>query len=54
MNDLATADLLMHERQMATADAPMAWSQGRMSAYLEMLPSALKPMIKQNVPWSRN
>lgn len=53
MNDLATAELLMAERQLAYDDAPMAWAKGRMSAYLEMLPAALKPVIEHAVPWDK-
>ena len=53
MNDLATAELLMAERSTTTIDVPRAWAQGRMSAYLDMLPNALKPVIQAETPWSR-
>ena len=53
MNDLATAEVLMAEREATVADAPRAWAQGRMSAYLDMLPSALKPVIQAEVPWGK-
>ena len=53
MNDLATSELLMAERQLPTIDAPTAWAKGRMSAYLDMLPTALKPVIGQAVPWEK-
>lgn len=53
MNDLATAELLMGERVSTATDAPMAWAKGRMSAYLDMLPSALKPVIKLDTPWEK-
>ena len=53
MNDLATAELLMAERQLASDDVPLAWAKGRMSAYLDMLPGALKPVIEQPVPWGK-
>ena len=53
MNDLATAEVLMAERDSIITDAPTAWAKGRMSAYLEMLPSALKPIIKLDTPWDK-
>ena len=53
MNDLATAELLMAERRLATEDTPAAWAKGRMSAYLELLPAALRPVIQQAVPWEK-
>ena len=53
MNDLATAELLMAERQLASDDVPLAWAKGRMSAYLDLLPAALKPVIEQSVPWDK-
>ncbi|MFM7123652.1 MAG: CHAD domain-containing protein [Fluviibacter sp.] len=53
MNDLATAEILMTERDGIMIDAPIAWAKGRMSAYLEMLPSALKPVIKLDTPWDK-
>jgi hypothetical protein len=53
MNDLATAEVLMSERDGIVIDAPTAWAKGRMSAYLEMLPSALKPVIKLDTPWDK-
>jgi inorganic triphosphatase YgiF len=53
MNDLATSELLMAERPQAAMDTPTAWAKGRMSAYLDMLPAALKPIIGQPVPWEK-
>lgn len=53
MNDLATAEVLMAERDNKVTDVPLAWAKGRMSAYLEMLPSALKPVIKLDTPWEK-
>jgi len=53
MNDLATAEVLMTERDSPVIDVPLAWAKGRMSAYLEMLPSALKPVIKLDTPWEK-
>lgn len=53
MNDLATAEVLMAERATKIIDAPRAWAQGRMSAYLEMLPNALKPVIQAETPWNK-
>lgn len=53
MNDLATAEVLMAERDTSVTDVPLAWAKGRMSAYLEMLPSALKPVIKLDTPWEK-
>ncbi len=53
MNDLATAELLMAERHLPSEDVPMAWAKGRMSAYLDLLPAALKPVIEQSVPWDK-
>lgn len=54
MNDLATAELLMAERHLPSDDVPLAWAKGRMSAYLDMLPAALKPVIEQAVPWEKS
>ena len=51
MNDLVTAEMLMAEREPKVADAPIAWAKGRMSAYLDMLPAALKPVIQADTPW---
>ena len=51
MNDLVTAEMLMAEREPKVADAPIAWAKGRMSAYLDMLPTALKPVIQADTPW---
>lgn len=53
MNDLATAEVLMAERESKIIDAPIAWAKGRMSAYLEMLPAALKPVIQAETPWEK-
>ena len=53
MNDLVTAEALMAEHNSTLIDAPMAWAKGRMSAYLDMLPSALKPIIKSDTPWEK-
>lgn len=53
MNDLATAETLLIERDPSVIDAPLAWAKGRMSAYLEMLPSALRPVLKLDAPWEK-
>lgn len=51
MNDLATGEVLLTLRPGNPLDMPVAWSRGRMSAYLEMLPAALKPVLDAKTPW---
>lgn len=51
MNDLVTGELLLATRPDTPFDLPVAWARGRMSAYLEMLPSALKPVLDAKTPW---
>lgn len=51
MNDLATGELLLAMRPGNPFDMPVAWTKGRMSAYLEMLPAALKPVLDAKTPW---
>ena len=51
MNDLVTGELLLATRPNTAFDLPVAWARGRMSGYLEMLPSALKPVLSTKVPW---
>lgn len=51
MNDLATAEILLAARPGSLFDLPVAWTRGRMSAYIEMLPSALKPVLAAKTPW---
>lgn len=51
MNDLVTCEALLALRPDAPLDLPVAWTKGRMSAYLEMLPAALKPVLDTKTPW---
>lgn len=51
MNDLATAEILLASRPGKPFDLPVAWTRGRMSAYIEMLPGALKPVLAAQTPW---
>ncbi len=51
MNDLATCEILLSLRPDHPFDLPVAWARGRMSAYIDMLPSALKPVLSAKVPW---
>lgn len=51
MNDLATGELLLATRPGQPFDLPVAWTRGRMSAYIEMLPAALKPVLDAKTPW---
>lgn len=51
MNDLATGEILLATRPGQPFDLPVAWTRGRMSAYVEMLPSALKPVLDAKTPW---
>lgn len=51
MNDLVTAEVLLALRPNMPLDLPVAWTKGRMSAYLEMLPAALKPVLNARTPW---
>lgn len=51
MNDLVTGEALLTLRPGNPLDMPIAWTRGRMSAYLEMLPAALKPVLDAKTPW---
>lgn len=51
MNDLVTGEALLALRPGAPCDLPVAWTKGRMSAYLETLPAALKPVLDAKAPW---
>lgn len=51
MNDLVTSEMLLALRPGAPLDLPVAWTKGRMSAYLETLPAALKPVLDARKPW---
>lgn len=51
MNDLVTCESLLALRPGAPLDLPVAWTKGRMSAYLETLPAALKPVLGAKPPW---
>ncbi|MEN9879780.1 MAG: hypothetical protein RIQ55_426 [Pseudomonadota bacterium] len=51
MNDLVTCEALLALRPGAPLDLPVAWTKGRMSAYLETLPAALKPVLDAKTPW---
>ena len=51
MNDLATGEILLAMRPGQPFDLPVAWTRGRMSAYIEMLPAALKPVLDAKTPW---
>ena len=51
MNDLVTGEMLLTLRPGNPFDLPVAWTRGKMTAYLEMLPSALKPVLNAKTPW---
>ena len=51
MNDLVTCEALLALRPGTPLDLPVAWTKGRMSAYLETLPAALKPVLDAKTPW---
>lgn len=51
MNDLATGEILLAMRPDQPFDLPVAWTRGHMSAYIEMLPAALKPVLDAKTPW---
>jgi CHAD domain-containing protein len=51
MNDLVTGEALLALRPDTPFDLPVAWTKGRMSAYLETLPAALKPVLEAKTPW---
>lgn len=51
MNDLVICESLLALRPDAPLDLPVAWTKGRMSAYLETLPAALKPVLEAKTPW---
>jgi CHAD domain-containing protein len=51
MNDLVTGEALLALRPDNPFDLPVAWTKGRMSAYLETLPAALKPVLEAKTPW---
>lgn len=51
MNDLVTGEALLALRPGNPFDLPVAWTKGRMSAYLETLPAALKPVLDAKTPW---
>lgn len=51
MNDLVTGEMLLALRPGDLFDLPVAWARGRMNAYLEMLPSAMKPVLDARTPW---
>lgn len=51
MNDLVTGEMLLALRPGNPFDLPVAWTKGKMTAYLEMLPSAIKPVLNARTPW---
>lgn len=51
MNDLVSGEALLASRPGNPFDLPVAWTKGRMSAYLETLPAALKPVLDAKTPW---
>ena len=51
MNDLVTGEMLLTLRPNNPFDLPVAWTKGKMTAYLEMLPSALQPVLNAKTPW---
>lgn len=51
MNDLATAETLLAQRQLDTIDIAAAWVIGRQSGYLSMMPKVLSGLTDLKAPW---
>jgi CHAD domain-containing protein len=51
MNDLATAETLLAQRNIGTIDIAQAWVMGRQSGYLSMMPKVLSGLNDLKAPW---
>jgi len=51
MNDLATAETLLAQRNLGTIDIAQAWVMGRQSGYLSMMPKVLSGLSDLKAPW---
>lgn len=51
MNDLATAESLLAQRNLAYVDIAQAWIIGRQSGYLSMMPKVLSGLTDLKAPW---
>jgi len=51
MNDLATAESLLAQRNLAYVDIAQAWIIGRQSGYLSMMPKVLSGLADLKAPW---
>jgi CHAD domain-containing protein len=51
MNDLATAEALLQQRQLDKLDIAQAWVIGRQSGYLSMMPRVLAGLTDLKAPW---
>ncbi len=51
MNDLATAESLLAQRNLANIDIAQAWIIGRQSGYLSMMPKVLSGLTDLKAPW---
>jgi len=51
MNDLATAEALLAQRNLADVDIAQAWIIGRQSGYLSMMPKVLSGLTDLKAPW---
>jgi CHAD domain-containing protein len=51
MNDLATAEALLAQRNLDYVDIAQAWIIGRQSGYLSMMPKVLSGLTDLKPPW---
>jgi CHAD domain-containing protein len=51
MNDLATAEALLAQRNLGYVDIAQAWIIGRQSGYLSMMPKVLSGLTDLKAPW---
>jgi inorganic triphosphatase YgiF len=51
MNDLATAEALLSQRNLGHIDIAQAWVIGRQSGYLSMMPKVLAGLTDLKAPW---
>jgi hypothetical protein len=51
MNDLATAEILLGQRNLGSVDIAQAWVIGRQSGYLSMMPKILSSLSDLKAPW---
>ncbi len=51
MNDLSTAESLLAKRNLSHVDIAQAWTMGRQSGYLSMMPKVLSSLTDLKAPW---